>query len=182
MLDAGCGRGRALNLLAGLFPASRLVGHGLSEDAVGFARAEAAREGRGNVGFEVRDLSRFDETAEPGAFDLVTTFDAVHDQARPPAMPRGLRRSLAADGVHLAQDIKGTSRHHLDRDNPFGTLLHTISCMHCLTVSLARGGEGLGAMWGRETAERYFREAGFGSVEVHELEHDPQNHYYVCRP
>ncbi|MCU0274803.1 MAG: hypothetical protein MUE34_16375 [Acidimicrobiales bacterium] len=50
-----------------------------------------------------------------------------------------------------------------------------------MTVSLAQGGEGLGAMWGRETAERMLREAGFVTVEVHELEHDIQNLYYVCR-
>ncbi len=111
----------------------------------------------------------------------MTTFDAVHDQARPMAVLRGIRRSLAEGGVYLCQDIKGSSHHHLDRGHPLGTLLYTISCMHCMTVSLAQDGEGLGAMWGRETAGRYFREAGFGSVEVHELPHDPQN-YYVCRP
>ena len=51
-----------------------------------------------------------------------------------------------------------------------------------MTVSLAQGGEGLGAMWGRETAERYFRDAGFATVDVHELPHDPFNYFYVCRP
>jgi SAM-dependent methyltransferase len=182
VLDLGCGRGRALDLMAGWFPHSRFVGYDLSEDAIAFARAAADREGHGNARFEARDLSRFDEEALPGAFDLVTTFDAVHDQARPMALLRGIRRSLAEDGVYLAQDIKGSSHHHLNLDHPFGPLLYTISCLHCMTVSLAQGGEGLGAMWGRETAERYFRDAGFGSVEVHELEHDPQNYYYVCRP
>ena len=77
-------------------------------------------------------------------------------------MLRGIRRSLADGGVYLAQDVKGSSHHHLNRDHPLGTLLYTMSCMHCMTVSLAQGGEGLGAMWGRETAERYFRDAGFG--------------------
>ncbi|HET6468813.1 MAG TPA: class I SAM-dependent methyltransferase [Geminicoccaceae bacterium] len=182
VLDAGCGRGRALNLMAGWFPKSRFTGYDLSDDAIGFAREEAARADRANLRFEIRDLSRFDEEADPGAFDLVTTFDAVHDQARPMALLRGIRRSLVEEGVYLAQDIKGSSHHHLNRDHPFGTLIYTISCMHCMTVSLAQGGEGLGAMWGRETAERYFHEAGFGSVEVHELPHDPQNYYYVCRP
>ena len=182
VLDVGGGRGRAINLMAGLFPKSSCVGYDLSEEAIAFAKDEAAREGHTNARFEARDLSRFDEAAEPGAFDLVTTFDAVHDQARPMAVLRGIRRSLAQDGVYLAQDIKGSSHHHLNRDHPFGTLMYTISCMHCMTVSLAQGGEGLGAMWGRETAERYFHDAGFSSVEVHELEHDPQNYYYVCRP
>ena len=54
--------------------------------------------------------------------------------------------------------------------------------MHCMTVSLAQGGDGLGAMWGKEMAVQYFQEAGFHSVAVHELAHDFQNYYYVCRP
>ena len=182
VLDVGCGRGRAVNLLAGMFSRSALVGYDLSEEAIAFARDEAAREGHVNARFEARDLSRFDEEAEPGGFDLVTSFDAIHDQARPMAVLRGIRRSLADGGVYLAQDVKGSSHHHLNRDHPLGTLIYTVSCMHCMTVSLAQGGEGLGAMWGRETAERYFREAGFGSVEVHELSHDPFNYFYVCRP
>lgn len=182
VLDVGCGRGRALNLMADWFKNSRFVGYDLSEEAIGFARNEAEQQEHGNARFEVRDLSDFDKEADPRAFDLVTTFDAVHDQAKPMSVLRGIRRSLVDDGIYLAQDIKGSSHHHLNREHPFGTLLYTISCMHCMTVSLAQGGEGLGAMWGRETAEHYFREAGFGSVEVRELPHDPQNYYYICRP
>lgn len=182
VLDVGCGRGRALNLMAEWFPRSQFVGFDLSEEAIDFARREAKSKGRSNIRFVVRDLSRFDMEAEPAAFDMVTTFDAVHDQAQPGAVLKGIRRSLDRSGVYLAQDIKGSSHHHLDRDHPLATMLYTVSCMHCMTVSLAQGGVGLGAMWGRETAERYFREAGFGSIEVHELPHDVQNYYYVCRP
>jgi SAM-dependent methyltransferase len=182
VLDVGCGRGRALNLMAQWFPRSAFFGYDLSEDATAFARREASEKRIGNVRFEPRDLSRFDEEATPRSFDFITTFDAIHDQARPMAVLRGIRRSLADDGVYLAQDIRGSSRHHLDREHPFGTLLYTISCMHCMTVSLAQEGEGLGAMWGRETAERYFRDAGFASVGVNELAHDVNNYYYVCRP
>jgi SAM-dependent methyltransferase len=182
VLDVGCGRGRALNLMAGWFPDSRFVGLDLSEEAIAFAREEAKRRGRANVAFSVRDLCRFDEEAERAAFDLITTFDAVHDQANPRAVLRGIRLALAADGVYLAQDIKGSSHVHLNREHPVGTLLYTISCMHCMTVSLAQNGEGLGAMWGREQAEELMREAGFRSIEVHELPHDFQNYYYVCRP
>jgi hypothetical protein len=69
-----------------------------------------------------------------------------------------------------------------NREHPIGSLLYTISCMHCMTVSLAQGGDGLGAMWGKEMAVRYLQDAGFHSVEVHELAHDFQNYYYVCRP
>ena len=53
--------------------------------------------------------------------------------------------------------------------------------MHCMTVSLAQGGMGLGAMWGEEKALEMLREAGFGRVEVKRLPHDFQNCYYVVR-
>jgi SAM-dependent methyltransferase len=182
VLDAGCGRGRALNLMAGWFPNSQFTGFDLSEEAIAFAQQDARRLGNGNIKFVARDLSRFDNEAEKGSFDLVTTFDAVHDQANPRALLRGIRASLRPDGVYLAQDIKGSSHAHLNRDHPLGTLLYTISCMHCMTVSLAQNGEGLGAMWGREKAEELIHEAGFSSIEVHELPHDIQNYYYVCRP
>jgi 2-polyprenyl-3-methyl-5-hydroxy-6-metoxy-1,4-benzoquinol methylase len=181
VLDVGCGRGRAIVKMAALYPNSRFMGFDLSPEAVEWGRAEAEREGVVNVGFEVRDLSDFDRTAPKHAFDLVTTFDAVHDQAKPMNVLKGINRALKPGGVYLCQDIKGSSHHHHNIGHPIGTLIYTISCMHCMTVSLAQGGEGLGAMWGRETALAYFNDAGFGDVEVHELEHDIQNYYYVCR-
>jgi 2-polyprenyl-3-methyl-5-hydroxy-6-metoxy-1,4-benzoquinol methylase len=181
MLDVGCGRGRILNRLAALYPASRFVGIDLSNEAVEHGRAEASRAGARNAEFVAADLSDFDRTAEPEAFDFVTTFDAVHDQARPLNVLKGIHRTLKPDGVYLMQDIGGTS--HVDQDvaHPFGTFLYTISCMHCMTVSLAQGGEGLGAMWGEEKTRDYLRKAGFRSVETHRLAHDIQNNWYVIR-
>jgi SAM-dependent methyltransferase len=183
VLDAGCGRGRALHLMAQLFPASQFVGYDLSREAIDWARAEADRLNLRNVEFHCRDLSSFadDAGAEAGRYDLVTTFDAIHDQAQPRQLLAGINRALKDDGVYLAQDIAGSGSHAGDRDHPLGPLLYTLSCMHCMSVSLAQGGEGLGAMWGQPTAEAYFGEAGFSQIETHRLEHDPQNAYYVCR-
>ncbi|SHF57384.1 Methyltransferase domain-containing protein [Fodinibius roseus] len=79
VLDVGCGRGRAMLKLAGLFPKSTFKGLDLSEEAISWARAEAKKQGLGNVEFEIRDASDFDQTGEPEAHDFVTTFDAVHD-------------------------------------------------------------------------------------------------------
>jgi SAM-dependent methyltransferase len=180
--DLGCGRGKALIALAERFPNSTFVGYDLSEDAVAWGRARAEELGLDNVSFEVRDLSTHDRDAQPEAFDLVTTFDAVHDQAAPRAMLGGIRRSLRPDGVYLMQDIDGHTHHHENLDHPLGPFGYTISCMHCMTVSLAQGGEGLGAMWGVEQAQELLGEAGFGSVELSRLEHDPMNVYVVARP
>jgi SAM-dependent methyltransferase len=182
LLDLGCGRGRALLMLAERFPASTFCGYDLSTDAIAFAREQAREQGRENVSFEQRDLSSFDVDAEPEAFAFVTTFDAVHDQARPLALLKGIRRTLEPQGVYLMQDIQGSSHHHENVDHPGGPLLYMISCMHCMTVSLAQGGDGLGAMWGEQRARELLAEAGFTSVDVHLLGHDPFNAYFVVRP
>ena len=181
VLDAGCGRGRVLTRLAELFPRSRFVGIDLSQEATTQAQQGATAMGLKNIRFVASDLTDFDVTAEPSAYDFVTTFDAVHDQARPLALLKGIHRTLTDDGVYLMQDIKGSSFVHKNLDHPLGPMLYTISCMHCMTVSLAQGGEGLGAMWGEEKTREYLALAGFRSVEKRELAHDIQNNWYVVR-
>ena len=181
MLDVGCGRGRIINRLAELYPNSRFTGMDLSSEAILAAWQEASEKRLRNVEFIVADLSRFDETAEYEAFDFVTTFDAVHDQAKPLNVLRGIHRTLRPAGCYLMQDIKGSSQVQKNLDHPLGPVLYTISCMHCMTVSLAQNGEGLGAMWGEEKTREYLAKAGFSSVEKHELAHDIQNNWYVVR-
>lgn len=181
VLDVGCGRGRIINRLAELYPNSRFTGMDLSSEAILFAWREAADKKLRNVEFIVADLSRFDERAEFEAFDFVTTFDAIHDQSKPLNVLRGIYRTLRRDGVYLMQDIKGSSEIHKNLDHPLGPLLYTVSCMHCMTVSLAQNGEGLGAMWGEEKTREYLINAGFRSVQKHELAHDIQNNWYVVR-
>ncbi len=181
VLDLGCGRGRIINRLAELYPKSRFTGMDLSSDAVLSAWAEAAQKKLRNIEFIVTDLSHFDESAEVESFDLIATFDAIHDQAKPLNVLRGIHRALRCDGVYLMQDIKGSSDIHNNMDHPLGPALYTISCMHCMTVSLAQNGEGLGAMWGEEKTREYLANAGFRAVEKKELAHDIQNNWYVVR-
>lgn len=180
-LDAGCGSGRILNRLAELFPKSRFVGMDLSKEALQVARDEALGKELKNVEFVAVDLSAFDRTTDAESFDFITTFDAVHDQGKPLNVLKGIHRALKGDGVYLMQDIKGSSHVYKNIDHPIGTFLYTASCMHCMTVSLAQGGEGLGAMWGEEKTREYLQRAGFRSVEKHELSHDIQNNWYVVR-
>jgi 2-polyprenyl-3-methyl-5-hydroxy-6-metoxy-1,4-benzoquinol methylase len=181
VLDLGCGRGLIMTRLAALFPNSRFTGMDLSTEATEFGRSAAASAGLKNIDFVATDLTGFDERADPEAFDLVTTFDAVHDQAQPLSLLKGIHRTLASDGVYLMQDIKGSSHVHENIGHPLGTVLYTVSCMHCMTVSLAQGGEGLGAMWGEQKTREYLERAGFRSVEKRELVHDIQNNWYIVR-
>jgi hypothetical protein len=80
------------------------------------------------------------------------------------------------------QDIAASSDVSENVDHPLGTLLYTISTMHCMTVSLAQGGVGLGTMWGDGKARELLAAAGFTRVECRLLEHDPFNAYYLVRP
>ena len=153
----------------------------LSKEAIRVAREEATAKGLKNVEFVAVDLSEFDRTAEPESFDFITTFDAVHDQGKPLNLLKGIHRALKSGGVYLMQDIRGSSFVHKNIDHPVGTFLYTASCLHCMTVSLAQGGEGLGAMWGEEKTREYLQRAGFRSIETHELAHDIQNNWYVVR-
>lgn len=181
VLDVGCGRGKAMLKMAELFPASRFKGLDLSDEAIGWARMEAKKRELENVEFEIRDATTFDRTAEPDAYDLVTTFDAIHDQAKPLAVLKGIHTTLKPDGIYLMQDIHSTGHVHKDMDHPLGPALYTVSTMHCMSVSLAQGGEGLGAMWGREKAMELLNKAGFSNIEIHRLDHDIQNDYYVIK-
>lgn len=178
VLDAGCGRGSAVLAMAERFPRSRFVGYDLCADAIAFANAAARDAGLGNVRFERRDLTGYDEKAR---FDFITSFDAVHDQKDPQGLVRGLAGALRPAGVYLMQDIGGSARLENNMDFPLAAFLYAISCFHCMPVSLGQGGAGLGTMWGWETAEAMLREAGFASVVRHVLPHDPMNVWFVAR-
>jgi ubiquinone/menaquinone biosynthesis C-methylase UbiE len=177
VMDIGCGRGRALILMAKTFPKSDFTGFDFSEEAIAAAREEASRQGLSNIRFKARDAARIEDVAR---YDLVTAFDAIHDQAAPRNVLKAIYRALRPGGVFLMQDIRASSHVHKNLDHPLGTFTYTISCLHCMTVSLALNGEGLGAAWGEEKALELLAEAGFDNVNVRQLPHDIINNYYIA--
>ncbi|MGB3758566.1 MAG: class I SAM-dependent methyltransferase [Rivularia sp. (in: cyanobacteria)] len=178
VLDVGCGSGRALNSLAQKFRASRFTGYDFSEEAITTAKNEAKKLGLSNIQFQIKDAATINEASQ---YDLITTFDAIHDQAKPDVVLRAIFNALRPDGIYLMQDIRASSNVDGNLEHPVAPLLYTISCMHCMTVSLAANGMGLGAMWGEEKALEMLEEAGFSSVEIKQLEHDFQNNYYIVK-
>ena len=79
------------------------------------------------------------------------------------------------------QDVRGSRHVFDDIGHPVAPFLYTVSTMHCMSVSLAQGGDGLGTMWGEQKTRAYLEKAGFGSVETHRLNHDISNNWYVVR-
>jgi 2-polyprenyl-3-methyl-5-hydroxy-6-metoxy-1,4-benzoquinol methylase len=178
VLDAGCGSGRALIAMAARYPNSRFTGYDLCADAITSAQQAARAAGVANVRFEQRDLTGFDEKE---AYDLVTSFDAVHDQKDPQGLLNGLYGALRPGGVYLMQDIGGSAKLENNMDFPMAAFLYTASCTHCMAVSLGQGGEGLGTMWGWETALEMLKAAGFEAPEKSTFDHDPLNVWFVSR-
>lgn len=176
VLDVGTGQGHAVSLLARAFPASRFTGVDVSEGGIASARAEAARLGLRNAHFELADAA-----AVTGSYDLITAFDVIHDLARPAETLAAVAGALRDDGVFLMGDIAASSKLEENLDLPLGPTLYAFSVFYCMTTSLSEGGAGLGTVWGRQTALRMLKEAGFGEVAVREVEGDILNVYYVAR-
>lgn len=172
--DVGCGTGHCITLMARRFPKSTFVGYDISESAIASACAEAA--GLDNAAFVVEDLTRL-ESSTP--FDLITAFDAIHDQADPAGVLRRIRAALHPGGLFLMLDVWASSELADNVGTPMAPYLYTMSTMHCMSVSLAAGGPGLGTAWGHQTATRMLREAGFTDVELFERV-DPANSLYVA--
>jgi len=175
--DVGCGWGHALNLMAEAFPASRFVGCDVSDEALAAGRTEAERKGLGNVQFERRDASAIGVTE---GFDFITSFGVVHDQARPDLVLRGIARAMRPGGTYLCVEIGASSTLADNVGLPWAAGMYTLSCMHCIPVSLASGGTGLGAMWGDQLARQLFAEAGLLVQDVKQLPPDPFNNYYIA--
>jgi ubiquinone/menaquinone biosynthesis C-methylase UbiE len=176
-LDVACGSGRAAIAMAEAFPGSRFTGIDVSTEAIAAGREEAATRRVQNVSLIQGDAA---ELWLESSYDLVTAFDAIHDQARPARVLERIYSALRPGGIFLMQDIAGHTRLADNMTGPLAPFTYTISCMHCMSVSLSAGGPGLGAMWGREKALEMLSAAGFDAVRVETLPHDPINFYYVA--
>lgn len=175
--DIGCGTGHTTNLLARGFPKSRFIGYDIAVDAIDRARAESAEYGLNNVSFEVQDVAQLPAQESLAA---VFAFDAIHDQTDPAGVLAGVHEALVPGGIFAMFDIRASSHLENNLDNPMAPMLYGISTLHCMTISLAEGGAGLGTVWGQELALKMLGDAGFVETAVHEVPHDPLDSLYVA--
>jgi len=176
--DLGCGQGHAINLMAKHFPNSRFTGYDFSDEGVAAGRAEAKEMGLTNASFEVMDIA---ELGESEKFDVITVFDAIHDQAKPRQVLENIYKLLKPGGIFFCVDIQGSSHLHENTEHPLAPMLYSISTLHCMTVSLALDGEGLGTMWGEQKAKELMGDAGFREIEVKQVDGDVFNNYYIAQ-
>jgi SAM-dependent methyltransferase len=176
--DVGCGQGRALIKLAQAFPKSTYTGFDVFGPNVERARDNARAAGLDHIlRFEQVDASG----GLTGTYDVVTTWDVIHDAVDPVGILRSIKQALAPDGVYVCLDINCSDRTE-GNVGPVAALLYGFSVLYCMTVSLAHGGRGLGTL-GLPPAvlKELAAEAGFGSVEQIPME-NPFNNLYVIRP
>jgi len=180
VVDVGCGGGVALLSLARAFPASRFVGYDPSGHAIDIARQRTSEAGVTNV--EWRIARGEDLPGEP-SFDLVVTFDCIHDMTRPDRVIGAIRRAIRDDGTWLIKDIRSSPRFEDNLRNPMLALLYGFSVSACMSSALSEpDGLGLGTLgFNPVVAERMTREAGFTRFRMHDFE-DPANLYYEVRP
>lgn len=140
--DVGCGRGRALLRLAQSFPASRYVGYDAFAPSIARATAHAREAGVADrVRYEVRDAA----SDLAGPFDVITTFDVIHDSADPVGVLRSIYRALKPGGIYVCLDVNCSGKLE-ENTGPLGSMFHGISILYCMTTSLASGGAGLGTL------------------------------------
>ena len=175
--DIGCGTGHNVNILAGVYPNSSITGYDIAEDAIALGNAEAKELGLPNATLAVQDAADLPDDVQ---FDLITTFDAVHDQADPQSSLNETYKHLSDGGLYLMIDVRASSNLEENLDNPMAPWMYTVSTMHCMTVSLAEGGAGLGTAWGEQLAMSMLEKAGFTNVEI-QASTNPLNNIYICR-
>jgi 2-polyprenyl-3-methyl-5-hydroxy-6-metoxy-1,4-benzoquinol methylase len=172
--DVGCGAGRGAVALAQAFPGCTVVGYDAHAPVVERARALAAEAGVADrVAFAVHDAA----DGLPERFDVITTFDVLHDAVDPQRLLTAIHDALIPGGAHVCLEINCADRAE-DNVGPIATLLYGFSLLYCMTTSLAHGGAGLGTLGLpaarlRELAAR----AGFARVRRVEMD-NPFNSLY----
>jgi ubiquinone/menaquinone biosynthesis C-methylase UbiE len=175
--DLGCGLGASTVLLAQEYPESTFMGSDYHERSIELARKRAADAGVADrVQFEVASASSF----AGSAYDLVATFDCLHDMGDPLGVAKHVRQAIAPDGTWLVvEPAAGDSVS--DNLNPVGRVYYNFSTQLCVPNALSQsGGYSLGAQAGEAAIRRVVTDAGF--TRFRRATETPFNLVYEVRP
>ena len=179
--DIGCGAGSLVLLLARTFPNSTFIGYDISRHALERANEKLIAEGLKNARFVD---PRVEAIPDDHRFDIITTFDCIHDMTRPTEMMGTIKSALSPQGSWLLVDIKAqeTLEENITK-NPMASMLYGISVLSCMSSAMSSAdGEGLGTLGlPASLAESMAREAGFTSFRRMNVEHNV-NAFYEIRP
>jgi 2-polyprenyl-3-methyl-5-hydroxy-6-metoxy-1,4-benzoquinol methylase len=177
--DVGCGAGLSLQLLAEAFPASTFHGYDLSEHAITAARRRFADAGITNVELF---RARAEQLPNEPTYDLVLTFDCIHDMTRPDLAIAAVRRAIKDDGTWLVKDIRSAPDFADNLRNPMLAMMYSASVATCMSSAMSEvGGLGLGTLgFNPQVVEAMARAVGFTQITTHDVP-DPANLYYEIR-
>ena len=158
--DVGCGLGASTVLMAREYPASRFTGSDYHAGSIETARKRASDAGVADrVTFEVTPAAGFTGSG----YDLVSTFDCLHDMGDPAGAAAHIRQSLAPGGSWLIVEPAAGDAVP-DNLNPVGRVYYNFSTFLCLPNARSQqGGYALGAQAGEAAIGALVREAGFSS-------------------
>ena len=128
--------------------------------------------------FELADVARLTVTVP---FDVVFVFDAVHDQVDPEAMLDRIHAALVPGGLLYLREPHAADTLAENMTNPAAPMLYSVSTLHCLTVSLAHGGAGIGTAFGEAMARSLLTGAGFGDPDLRPAPGSPFDAVYLTR-
>ncbi|HZS19568.1 MAG TPA: class I SAM-dependent methyltransferase [Pseudonocardiaceae bacterium] len=175
--DIGCGLGSSSVLLAQTYPQTSVAGSDYHAESIELARKHAAEAGvTTRVTFEVASAQTFSGTD----YDLVMTFDCLHDMGDPVGAGRHVRQALAPDGTWLVVEPYAADKVE-DNFNPVGRLYYSASVFLCVPNGLSQpGGYALGAQAGEAAIRRVTTDAGF--TRFRRVAQTPFNLVYEVRP
>lgn len=178
--DVGCGDGALSVALARAFPRSTI--HAMDPNSYAIAHVErlARQHGLDNLSTFVAPAEHFPGEAR---YDLVITFDCIHDMTDPQAAIDEIHRRLEPDGTWFIKDIRSKPAFEDNLRNPMLAMMYSFSLFTCMSSAMSEpGGAGLGTLgFNPEVAERMSRQAGFTRFRMLDFK-DPGNLYYEVRP
>jgi ubiquinone/menaquinone biosynthesis C-methylase UbiE len=175
--DIGCGLGASTILLAEHYPNAQLMGCDYHEGSIELARKRAADAGVADrISFEAASAQTFGGSG----YDLVATFDCLHDMGDPTGAAEHIRSALAPDGTWLiVEPFAGNTVS--DNMNPVGRVYYNFSTLLCVPNALSQpGGYSLGAQAGEQAIADVVTKAGF--TRFRRAAETPFNIVYEARP
>jgi 2-polyprenyl-3-methyl-5-hydroxy-6-metoxy-1,4-benzoquinol methylase len=159
--DIGCGHGASAIVIAQAYPRSQVDGSDAHDGSIAEARRLAADAG---VADRVTFTTAAAEAVSGTEYDLVTSFDCLHDMGDPVAVARHIRGTLAPDGVWMIVEPRAGDSVP-ENLNPVGRAYYAFSTLLCTPSSLSQeGGLALGAQAGEARLREVLASAGLTTV------------------